>query len=77
MLCDLIDYCPVLMPVVDLTGLLPGSCVMVLVRDCTSPLCTLVCVIDLENVPPSCAWPLACAFKLPLLPPFDTLLLTF
>ncbi len=49
----------------------------VLVRDCTSPLCTFVWVIDLENVPPSWAWPLACAFRLPLLPPFDTLLLTF
>jgi hypothetical protein len=70
-------YWPVLMPVVDFTGLLPGSCAMVLVRDDTSPLCTLVCVIDFENVPWSIAWPLAWALRLPLLPPFDTLLFTF
>src|SRR6185312_6462722 len=70
-------YCLVLIPVVDLTGGPPGSCAIVLVRDDTSPLCTLVWVIDFENVPPSCAWPCAWALRLPLFPPFETLLLTF
>src|SRR6185312_14392646 len=70
-------YCLVFIPVVDLTGGPPGSCAMVLVRDDTSPLCTLVWVMDFENVPLSMAWPLAWAFRLPLLPPLDTLLFTF
>src|SRR5689334_23217629 len=70
-------YCLVLIPVVDLTGGPPGSCTIVLVRDETSPLCTFVWVIDFENVPPSLAWPLAWALRLPLFPPFETLLLTF
>src|SRR4051812_18596071 len=42
-------------PVVDFTGGPPGSCAIDLVRELTSPLCTLVWVLESLQVPLSCA----------------------
>src|SRR3954463_6818590 len=56
-------YCvPADDPTVDFTGGPPGSCAIDFVRDDTVPLWSLVCVIDLLQVPPpsfaiALAWP--------------------
>jgi len=53
----------------DITGLDPGTCDIVLVREPTSsPALTCVLVCDFEKVPPSCAWALLLEFSTGPLP---------
>ncbi len=63
-------------PVVDLTGGPPGSCAIDLVRESISPLCTLVLVMDLLQVPPSWARAFDISCRLLALPPTLLLLRT-